>query len=70
MPYSAACLIAFEVSRPALASPITLAFEPCAWSRKDEKSWFESGCRTLPSTLPPLAITTLLVSASSAEPKA
>src|SRR5215470_15654524 len=38
MPNSAACLIELMVSPPALASPITLAFELCACSRKDEKS--------------------------------
>ncbi len=45
--------MALTVSPPALASPITLAFEACACSRYDEKSEVLSGCRTLPSTLPP-----------------
>src|ERR1700758_687509 len=38
MPNSAACLIELIVSPPALASPMTLAFEDCACNRKDEKS--------------------------------
>src|SRR5690349_10672414 len=38
MPNSAACLIELIVSPPALASPITLAFDDCACNRKDEKS--------------------------------
>ena len=46
------------------------AFDDCACSRKEEKSEVLSGWRTLPTTLPPLAITTLLVSRSSAWPKA
>jgi hypothetical protein len=34
----AACLIELMVSPPALARPMTLAFDACACSRKDEKS--------------------------------
>ena len=37
-PNSPACLIELMVSPPALAKPTTLAPEPCACSRKDEKS--------------------------------
>src|SRR5690242_2453270 len=43
MPNSAACLIELIVSPPALASPMTFAFEVCACSRKDEKSDVLSG---------------------------
>src|ERR1051325_746404 len=43
MPNSDAALIELMVSPPALASPITFAFEVCAWSRKDEKSFVLSG---------------------------
>ena len=43
MPNSAACLIELMVSPPALARPITFAPEPCAWSRKEEKSAVLSG---------------------------
>src|ERR1700755_2731293 len=53
MPNSAACLIELTVLPPALASPMTLAFDDCACSRNDEKSLLLSGCRTSPSTLPP-----------------
>src|SRR5258707_4512048 len=70
MPNSAACLIALVVSPPALASPITFAFEDCACSRNDEKSEVLSGCLTPPSTLPPLAVTVAAVSRSSAWPNA
>jgi hypothetical protein len=70
MPNSAACLIAFEVSSPALARPITLAREAWAWSRKDEKSLALKGWRTAPTTLPPFEVTYLPVSASSEWPKA
>ena len=69
-PNSAACLIALMVSPPALARPITLAFEACACSRNEEKSDVLSGCRTLPSTLPPDFSTTLVVSFSRSWPKA
>src|SRR5258708_10906319 len=51
MPNSAACLIELIVSPPALARPITLAFDDCACSRNDEKSEVFSEWRTLPSTL-------------------
>jgi hypothetical protein len=63
-------LIELVVSPPALASPMILAFELCACSRKEEKSALLSGCLTPPSTLPPLAVTTAAVSRSSAWPKA
>jgi hypothetical protein len=36
-------LTALIVSPPALASPMTLAPEPWAWSRKDEKSLAANG---------------------------
>ena len=70
MPNSDACLIVLTVSPPALASPITLAPEACACSRKEEKSWPGKGWRTAPSTSPPAASTTAVVFASSAWPKA
>jgi hypothetical protein len=54
----------------ALASPITLAFEACAWSRKDEKSVPGNGVFTAPKTLPPFFCTIAVVSRSSAWPKA
>jgi hypothetical protein len=57
MPNSAACLIEFDVSRPAFARPITLALELCAWRMKEEKSEVLKGWRTAPSTLPPLDFT-------------
>src|SRR3712207_9088647 len=38
---------------PALASPITLAFEACAERRNDEKSVADRGCLTDPRTFPP-----------------
>ena len=60
----------FTVSLPALASPITLALDDCACSRKDEKSCVLSGWRTWPTDLPPLASTTAFTSRSSAWPKA
>ena len=58
------------VSPPALARPITLAFDDCACSRNEEKSVVLSGCLTPPTTLPPAAVTTAVVSRSSAWPKA
>ncbi len=66
MPNSAACLIEFVVSPPALASPMTFDLEACACSRKDEKSAVLIGTLTPPATLPPLAVTTADVSRSSA----
>src|SRR5215470_17423470 len=39
MPNSADCLIELIVSPPALARPTTLAFDDCACSRNDEKSF-------------------------------
>ena len=65
MPNSAACLIAFAVSRPALARPIDLRAEDCACSRKEEKSWRASGWRTEPTTLPPFDLTKFEVCSSS-----
>ncbi len=62
--------MALVVSPPALASPMILALEAWAWSRNEEKSAVLSGCRTLPSTLPPFFSTTASVSRSSAWPKA
>src|SRR5690348_6395339 len=38
MPNSAPCLIELMVSPPALARPMILALDACAWSRNDEKS--------------------------------
>jgi hypothetical protein len=70
MPNSPACLIELMVSWPALARPMTLAFDDWACSRKDEKSCVLSGCFTLPKTLPPAAFTTSVTSRSSAWPKA
>src|SRR5262249_33236611 len=57
MPNSDACLIELIVSAPALASPMILAFEACACSRKEEKSVPGKGGRTFPSTLPHLSWT-------------
>ena len=70
MPNSLAALIELMVSPPALARPMIFAFELCACSRNEEKSAAFSGWRTWPSTLPPLALTTLAVSLSSEWPKA
>jgi hypothetical protein len=60
MRYSAACFTELMVSAPALARPMICAFELCARNRNDEKSLVLSGCRTSPTTLPPLVMTTLL----------
>src|SRR5215472_6809871 len=38
MPNSAPCLIELIVSPPALASPMTFAFDDCACSKNDERS--------------------------------
>ncbi len=70
MPNSAACLIEFVVSPPALARPMIFAFDACACSRNELKSCVLSGARTLPSTLPPFFSTTASVSRSSAWPNA
>src|SRR5688572_23178378 len=43
MPNSEAALMELMVSPPALARPITFAFEVCACSRNDEKSLVLSG---------------------------
>src|SRR5882762_11988778 len=56
MPNSAPCLIELMVSPPALASPMTLAFDACACSRNDEKSLVLIGCFTSPTTLPPALV--------------
>src|SRR4030095_521234 len=48
MPNSAAALIELMVSPPALARPMTLAFEVCACSRNDEKSLVLIGWCTFP----------------------
>src|SRR5258708_29000802 len=52
MPNSAACLIELIVSPPALARPITLAFDDSAGRRDGAKATVVSGRRDLPSTLP------------------
>lgn len=70
MPNSAACLIEFVVSPPALARPTIFAFEACACSRNDEKSDEFNGCLTLPRILPPAFVTAAVVSRSSAAPNA
>ena len=70
MPNSADCLIELMVSPPALARPMTLAFDDWACSRNDEKSALLSGTRTPPSSLPPAAFTTALVCISRSCPKA
>ncbi|MCY1562082.1 hypothetical protein D9M68_994260 [compost metagenome] len=70
MPNSFDAFIELMKSPPALARPSTWALEFCACSRKDEKSDALSGARTVPTTVPPLALTTLAVSPSSAWPKA
>ncbi|MNV72616.1 hypothetical protein D3C71_1657200 [compost metagenome] len=70
MPNSLAALIALMVSPPALARPRICALEAWACSRKEEKSDALSGCLTPPSTLPPLALITAVVSVSSAWPNA
>src|ERR1700722_6240918 len=46
------------VSPPALISATTRAFEACACSRNDEKSWLLIGARTPPTTTPPAFSTT------------
>ena len=69
-PNSLAALIALVASAPALARARISALLLCACSRKEEKSLDDSGCLTEPSTLPPPACTTLVVSACSAAPKA
>src|SRR3954470_19312652 len=70
MPNSLAALIALIVSPPALARPRICALLDCACSRNDEKSLADSGCLTVPTTVPPAALTTLAVSVCSAAPKA
>ncbi len=70
MPNSAACLTELMKSPPAFASPTTLAPEPCACSRNEEKSELLSGTFTDPSTLPPACSTKRVVSRSSAWPNA
>ena len=71
MPNSAACFTQLMVSEPALARPMTFGRAAWACTRKEEKSVVAGkGVRTAPSTLPPEALTKLLVSRSSAWPKA
>ena len=69
-PNSRAALMELMVSPPALARPRIWALEFCACSMKLEKSLAFSGVLTEPSTLPPRASMILVVSASSAWPKA
>ena len=69
-PNSFAALTELMKSPPAFASPSTCAFDDCACSRNDEKSDAPSGCFTLPSTEPPLALMTSVVSFSSDWPNA
>ena len=71
MPNSAACLIVFTVSVPALQMPITFALLACACSRNELKSVLPgNGWRTEPMTLPPALVTKAVVSRSSAVPNA
>src|SRR3954451_3215345 len=70
MPNSDACLTALMVSPPALASPITLAPDPWACRRNEEKSEAGNGVLTEPRILPPFFVTTTLVSRYNACPKA
>src|SRR5450755_3360956 len=65
-PNSLAALIALIVSPPALAKPRICALLDCAWSKNDEKSLVESGCRTEPTTVPPAALTAVVASFCSA----
>ncbi|MNT29393.1 hypothetical protein D3C72_1651290 [compost metagenome] len=69
-PNSLAALMLLMASPPAFARPRICGFADCACSRKDEKSEAPSGCLTLPSTLPPAALTTSAVSFSSEWPNA
>ena len=69
MPNSPACLIALMVSVPALANPITLAPEPCACSRNEEKSEVGNGVLTEPTTLPPPFVITASASRCMVCPK-
>ncbi len=69
-PNSLAALMVLMVSPPALAMPRICALLACACSRKDEKSLADSGCLTVPTTVPPAALTTVDTSACSAAPKA
>src|ERR1700741_1792238 len=48
MPNSDACLIELMVSPPALASPMTFAFDDCACNKNEEKELVLIGWRTLP----------------------
>ena len=70
MPNSLAAFRELVKSLPALASPSTWALEPCACSRKDEKSDAAKGTRTEPTDLPPLAVTTFVAASCSWVPKA
>ena len=70
MPNSAACLIALMVSPPALASPMTLAFDACACSRNDEKSRAGERMADLAQHLAAVLLDHSRVSRSSASPNA
>ncbi|MCY1308355.1 hypothetical protein D9M70_583570 [compost metagenome] len=70
MPNSNACLMLLMVSPLPLARPMTWALEACACSRNEEKSALAIGWRTLPTTCPPLDLTTAIASRSSEWPKA
>ncbi|MNR47377.1 hypothetical protein D3C85_1664700 [compost metagenome] len=70
MPNSLAALIALVASAPAFARARISALLLCACSRNDEKSPEDKGCFTEPTTVPPPALTTVVVSACSAWPNA
>src|SRR4051812_3297647 len=70
MPNSLAALTELMKSPPALARPRIWALDDCACSRKDEKSDADSGCLTLPTTEPPAALMTSVVSFSNDWPNA
>src|SRR5580698_980888 len=69
MPNSFADFKELMKSSPALARPRTCALDLCACSRNDEKSDVDSGTRTAPKVLPPLASTTFDAAACSCAPK-
>ncbi|MNL39779.1 hypothetical protein D3C87_1620770 [compost metagenome] len=69
-PNSLAALMALVASAPAFAKARISALLACACNRNDEKSLADKGCLTDPTTLPPPASTTFVVSACSAWPKA
>src|SRR6187402_1508680 len=70
IPNSLAALIVLIVSPPAFARPRICALLDCACSRNDEKSLADSGWRTDPTTVPPAALTTAVVSFCNCEPNA